>query len=134
MSSKHSTREASMDDEQEQIDVTVTVLYFVVLYATTTAVTTGRGADRLNRFNKKYQPNLYSAESILGMSNMMSLYSLQLTQLVLDLQCKGWHSDVYSHFVMPPEIITMVSGEIGYLFICKGSAYSFFIRCNFASC
>ena len=40
----------------------------------------------------------------------------------VDLQHKTWHSKAYSHFIMPPAITTMDSGEIGYKFICKGSA------------
>jgi hypothetical protein len=37
----------------------------------------------------------------------------------VDKQVKKWRSKAYEHFVLPPAIVTMESGEIGYKFICK---------------
>ena len=50
---------------------------------------------------KKYNPDQNSDEAI------------------RDLQVKTWRSEVYSHFVMPPAITTMDSGDVGYKFSCK---------------
>ncbi len=56
---------------------------------------------KLAKFNKKYKPDQHSDKGIHG------------------LQVKTWHSEVYTHFVMPPAIMTMDSGDIGYQFVCK---------------
>ena len=64
-------------------------------------MTTERTAAKLEKFNKKYKPDECSDEAI------------------RDLQVKTWRSEVYSHFVMPPAIATMDSGDIGYKFTCK---------------
>jgi len=63
--------------------------------------TAERTAAKLERFNKKYKPDEHTDEAI------------------RDLQVKTWRSEVYSHFVMPPAIATMESGDIGYKFTCK---------------
>ena len=90
--------------------------------------------NKLNNFNKKYKPDTNSAEAIRGMHDFFVLYSLQLSQFMVDLQCKGWHSSVYSHFVMPPTITTMESGDIAYKFVCKRSALLLSALCKFATC
>jgi hypothetical protein len=65
------------------------------------ATTAERIATKLEKFNKKYKPDQNSDEGI------------------RDLQVKTWHSKVYSHFVMPPAIAMMDSGDIGHRFSCK---------------
>src|SRR5260221_11684304 len=58
-------------------------------------------AAKLAKFNKKYKPDQHSNKGICG------------------LQVKTWCSEVYTHFVMPPAIMMMDSGDISYQFICK---------------
>ena len=51
----------------------------------------------------------------------MSAVTDQDERVYTDLQVKTWHSDVYMHFIMPPAIVMMDSGDTGYKFTCKWS-------------
>ena len=46
-------------------------------------------------------------------------------ECVAELQRKIWRSDTYTHYNMPPDIITMDLGEVGYKFVCKRSVIRF---------
>ena len=67
----------------------------------------------------KYKPEKNSPETIRGMCDLSCCIHFDLPSLAVDLQCKTWRSKVYLHFIMPPAITTMDSGEIGYRFTCK---------------
>ena len=96
------------------------MILLLYLYLTQISAAATKHSTKLQNFNLKYKPGVNSAEAIHGSCNFIMLNPLQLTQFI-DLQCKGWHSDVSSHFIMPPELIMMESGEVGYKFLCKWS-------------
>lgn len=79
------------------------------------------------KFDRRYKTATNSNEEVRGV--LASQHANQLLMLVVfpypDLQVKAWNSDVYQHFVMPPDI-TLEKGEVRYVFACKKCvSYSF---------
>ena len=118
--SKRGAREADIDDlaEWPKKSVMVTIIHITCDNLTCTQclllnamLPSWRDSTR----NISLKPTLPT----LSVVWMAPYIALSFNWPMVDLQCNTWHSEAYSHFIMPPTIMMMDSGEIGYKLTCK---------------
>ncbi len=78
-----------------------------------------RAPKRARTFDERWKTATTSNEVVLGTCRTnTTLSAWYLTMYYTEKQMETWHSDVYEHFAMPPEIV-LENGAVKYRFWCR---------------